>query len=231
MAYGWLIWCLIGYLCGSISFALLLGRLRGVDIRKAGSGNVGATNVGRVLGRKWGFLCFGLDVLKGFGPVFGAGLALGYIGAGGSLTTGNAWRWLPVMVCPVLGHVFPVWLKFKGGKGVATGFGVLLGVWPVLTLAAAGALVVWIIIAKTFRYVGLASAVAAMSLPGFVLLGGVVREVPVADQVPFLTVTGLLALLVLIRHRGNLARTFKGTEPKIGKKVQSPESRVQSPES
>jgi glycerol-3-phosphate acyltransferase PlsY len=230
MSYAWLIWCLIGYLSGSISFALLLGRMRGVDIRKAGSGNVGATNVGRVMGRKWGTLCFALDVLKGFAPVFIAGIVLGYIGGTGALKPADAWRWLAVMVCPVIGHVFPVWLRFKGGKGVATGFGVLLGVWPVLTLAAGGALVMWIVMAKTFRYVGLASSVAALSLPAFVLILGMARSVPIADLVPFLTVTALLALLVLIRHRGNLARTLKGTEPKIGEKsrVRSPESGVQS---
>ena len=221
MDQAWLIWCLISYLSGSISFALILGKMRGVDIRKVGSGNVGATNLGRALGRRWGAFCFVLDVLKGFVPVFVAGLALGYIGhaTGESLTVGEAWRWLAVMVCPVLGHVFPVWLKFKGGKGVATGFGVLLGVWPVLTLAAAGALVLWIIMARTFRYVGLASSVAAASLPVYVLIVGLWRDQAMAQLVPFFVITGALALLVLVRHRGNLARTFKGTEPKIGKRI------------
>ena len=223
MSFAWLIWCLVAYLCGSISFALILGRLKGVDIRKLGSGNVGATNLGRQLGRKWGVLCFVLDVLKGFVPVFVAGLALGYVGgrAGGEgdaamLSQREAWKWLAIMVSPVLGHVFPIWLKFKGGKGVATGFGVLLGVWPVLTVAAVAALAVWIAIAKTLRYVGVASVAAAMSLPVWVLIGGLIREQAMGDLVPFFVVTGALGLLVLWRHRGNLARTFKGTEPKIG---------------
>lgn len=221
MDYAWLIWCLISYVCGSISFALILGKLRGVDIRKVGSGNVGATNLGRALGRKWGVLCFVLDVLKGFVPVFAAGFSLGYINhaSSQSLAVADAWRWLVVMVCPVLGHVFPVWLSFKGGKGVATGFGVLLGVWPVLTLAAAGALVVWITMAKAFRYVGLASAAAAVSLPLFVLIIGLCRSQRMGDLLPFFVVTSALALLVVVRHRGNLIRTFKGTEPKIGKKA------------
>lgn len=221
MDLAWLICCVIGYLIGAIPFALILGKMRGIDVRKIGSGNVGATNLGRALGRKWGVLCFVLDVLKGFLPVFLSGLWLGYMSheLGHTLSTTESWRWLVVMVCPVLGHVFPIWLGFKGGKGVATGFGVLLGVWPVLTIAAGGALAVWIFMAKTFRYVGLASAVAAGSLPVFVLLIGLYRSQSLAQLVPFFIVTGALALLVVIRHRGNLSRTFKGTEPKIGKKV------------
>lgn len=218
MQYDWLIWCLIGYLCGSISFALLLGRLRGVDIRKVGSGNVGATNVGRILGRKWGVLCFALDVLKGFVPVFVAGLVMGYVEDSHALSPADAWRWLAVMASPVVGHVFPIWLGFKGGKGVATALGVLLGVWPLLTMAGGGALVVWIIMAKTFRYVGLASAAAAVSLPIFVIILGLIRSQNFEQILPFLTISSLLALLVIIRHRGNLKRTFQGTEPKIGGK-------------
>ncbi len=214
----WYLWCIVGYLSGSISFALILGKLRGIDVRKAGSGNVGATNVGRLLGRKWGLLCFALDVLKGFVPVFVAGLAMGLIGGSAAMNTLDAWRWLGVAMSPVIGHMFPIWLKFKGGKGVATGFGVLLGVYPVLTTAAAAALIVWLTMAKAFRYVGLASVVAACSLPLFVWIGGVARQREIASLVPFFVITGALAALVTYRHRGNLARTFKGTEPKIGEK-------------
>ncbi|MEX2214084.1 MAG: glycerol-3-phosphate 1-O-acyltransferase PlsY [Phycisphaeraceae bacterium] len=233
----WLIWCLIAYLCGSISFALILGRVRGIDIRKAGSGNVGATNVGRVLGKKWGMLCFLLDVLKGFLPVFIAGLALGYIGgrAGSSgdcvpmtLTQAEAWKWLAILVCTVIGHVFPIWLKFKGGKGVATGLGALLGIWPVLSVAGLAGLGVWILIVKTLRYVGVASVAAAGSLPVWVCVGGLARQQEMGDLVPFFIVTGFLALLVLVRHRANLARTFKGTEPKVGEEG-GPRARGQGP--
>lgn len=219
----WYLWCLVGYLSGSISFALILGKMRGIDVRQAGSGNVGATNVGRLLGRKWGLLCFALDVLKGFVPVFGAGLAMGLIGGGAAMNTLDAWRWLGVAMSPVIGHLFPIWLKFKGGKGVATGFGVLLGVYPVLTTAAAAALIVWLTMAKAFRYVGLASVAAACSLPVFVCIGGLVRKQEPAMLVPYLALTGALAAMVTYRHRGNLARTFKGTEPKIGEKKQTAE--------
>ena len=194
----WYLWCIVGYLSGSISFALILGKLRGIDVRKAGSGNVGATNVGRLLGRKWGLLCFALDVLKGFAPVFVAGLAMGLIGGGADVNTLDAWRWLGVAMSPVIGHLFPIWLKFKGGKGVATGFGVLLGVYPVLTIAAAAALVVWLAMARAFRYVGLASVAAACGLPLFVWIGGIARQREIASLVPYLVVTGALAALVTI---------------------------------
>ena len=220
MEFAWLIWCAVGYLSGSISFALLLGKMRGIDIRKAGSGNVGATNVSRVMGRKWGILCFALDVLKGFGPVFIAGLALGYVAKANAKMLGasEAWQWLAIMVSPVVGHVFPLWLRFKGGKGVATAFGVLLGVYPVLTIAAAGSLIVWIVMAKTFRYVGLASAAAAVGLPIFVIITCKLQSQSFDQLLPFLTVATALASLVLFRHRGNIVRTFQGTEPKIGGK-------------
>src|SRR5690349_4488530 len=111
MAGRWALWVAIGYLSGSIPFGLLLGLWRGVDIRKAGSGNIGATNLGRVLGRKWGILCFVLDVLKGAVPVAAAGGAMGVLGRG-DLPAGQAWGWLAVAVAAVLGHVFPVWLGF-----------------------------------------------------------------------------------------------------------------------
>lgn len=222
MQYAWLIWCGVGYLCGSVSFALILGRLQGVDIRKVGSGNVGATNVGRVLGKKWGIFCFLLDVLKGAGPTLAAGIALGYVGNGGGvgergLSSAQSWQWLAVGAAAMMGHIFPVWLKFKGGKGVATGFGVLLGVWPYLTAAGLSGLVLWILMAGMFRYVGLASVVAAMSLPGFLWFWAVIGEHNVAALLPFFVVTSSMGLMVLIRHRGNLARTWRGTEPKLGK--------------
>ncbi|MCC7408904.1 MAG: glycerol-3-phosphate 1-O-acyltransferase PlsY [Phycisphaeraceae bacterium] len=210
--------CLIGaYLVGSIPFGLLIGSMRGVDVRKAGSGNVGATNVGRVLGRKWGVLCFVLDVLKGLLPVLIAGVAMGWLGRR-DLPAADTWRWLAVAAAAVVGHVFPVWLKFRGGKGVATSLGVLLGFYPVLTLPAVIALAVWVILVRTFHYVSLASIVAAVSLPVTLLIEGQIRRQAMAYLMPYLVVTSLLALLVIVRHRSNIQRLLAGTESKVGQK-------------
>lgn len=211
----WIGFVVLGYLVGAIPFSLLLGLSRGVDIRGVGSGNVGATNLGRACGRKWGMLGFGLDVGKGLVPVLGAGLVLGWAG-GGALGAGQAWRWLAVAAAAMLGHVFPVYLGFRGGKGVATGFGVMLGVWPYLTLPAVGALLTWIVFAGALRYVGLASVVASLTIPGFVLVAMACRSWGWSTAWPFVVVTGLMAALVTYRHRGNLGRIARGTEPRLG---------------
>jgi glycerol-3-phosphate acyltransferase PlsY len=109
-----------------------------------------------------------------------------------------------------------VWLQFKGGKGVATAFGVLLGTWPALTVAGVGALLVWIVTVKLSRLVGLASVAAAASLPILVVVIAQLRGQSVAHILPYLIVAGAMAALVIFRHRGNLIRICKGTEPKIG---------------
>ncbi len=215
MQGSWLLWCGVGYVCGSVSFALILGRCKGIDIRRVGSGNVGATNVGRVLGKKWGILCFILDVLKGAVPTFAAGVALGFISEP-ALSQTQAWQWLAVGAAAMVGHIFPIWLKFKGGKGVATGFGVLLGVWPHLTSAGLSGLVLWLVVAGTFRYVGLASVLAGVSLPLFVWFWASMHSQDPRELLPFFVVTCAMGLLVLIRHRGNLVRTWRGTEPRLG---------------
>lgn len=216
----WMAWVVVAYLCGSIPFGLLIGFARGVDVRQAGSGNLGTTNVGRVLGRKWGILCFALDVLKGLLPVLAAGLALGYVGAA-RLQPQEAWRWLAVATAAVLGHVFPVWLAFKGGKGVATGLGVMLGFWPVLTLPGLAAAATWVIVVKLSRYVSLASMAAAVSLPIYLLIMAPLTGLVADSRPPFLLVTSFMALLVILRHRSNIARLLAGTENKVGKKRES----------
>ncbi len=200
---------MLGYLSGSVPYSLLLGlTFKSIDIRKHGSGNVGATNAGRVLGKRFGIVCFLLDVLKGAIPVALAGQFLTIDG------TATQWQWLAVAGAAVLGHVFPIWLKFKGGKGVATGFGVLLGCWPILTVPAVGALVTWIIVAAIWRYVSLASMVAAAMLPLYLLA----TQSPISDYLPFVYITVLLAALVVLRHLTNLKRLLAGTESKLGQK-------------
>lgn len=211
-----MLWVAGAYLCGSIPFALLIGLARGVDVRQVGSGNVGATNVGRALGRKWGVLCFILDVLKGLLPVLIGGLMLGYANRL-DLPPDEAWRWLALGAAAVLGHVFPVWLKFKGGKGVATGLGVLLGFWPILTLPGVGSALLWVTLVLTLRYVSLASMAGAVALPLFAFIHAQFTAPRPMDRVPFFVVGAALALLVVLRHRANISRLIAGTEHRIGK--------------
>ncbi len=224
MQWMWFIWISGAYVVGSLSFALLLGKLRGVDVRRHGSGNIGATNVGRVLGRKWGILCFVLDVLKGFVPVLAAGLMMGMAGGREPASQADAWAWLAVGAAAVCGHVFPFYLGFRGGKGVATSFGVLLGFWPVLTLPALGALLVWAAAVGVWRYVGLASVLAAVSLPVLLLAVNLPQGRGWGQLMPFAVVSAALAGLVTWRHRGNLKRIAAGQEPKIGRKRRSDEA-------
>ena len=219
------IWVPVGYICGSIPFALLLGLMRGVDVRTTGSGNVGATNLSRALGRKWGVGCFVLDLLKGLGPVLAAGMTCGHIagfagggGLGGAAASQAAvWLWVAVAFAAVSGHMFPVWLGFRGGKGVATGLGVTLGFWPWLTLAAVVAAVVWLIFVKVYGYISLASMAGAVALALMMAVAATVAGEQMAEvRWPFLIVSIMLAVLVVYRHRANIVRLRLGTEPTIG---------------
>ncbi|MFO0875555.1 MAG: glycerol-3-phosphate 1-O-acyltransferase PlsY [Phycisphaerales bacterium] len=213
----------IAFLCGSIPFGLLIARARGLDIRQHGSRNIGATNVGRVLGRPWGVACFMLDAGKGFAPVAAAGIAHGLWGrAPCEMTSSAQWLWLATAVAALLGHLFPPWLRFRGGKGVATGFGALLAIWPTLTVAALVALALWIVCVVATRYVSVASIVAGVSVPMTVAISAALgpggRAGGVAAAVPFLVGTSLLAVLVVWRHRANMARLLHGEELRVGRK-------------
>lgn len=214
---------LLAYLAGSIPFGLLLGFAKGVDLRAHGSGNIGATNAMRVLGKRLGALCFALDVLKGLLPTLLLGLWLGVAG-NRFPTTGQAFVHLGLAAATIVGHVFPVWLRFKGGKGVATGFGAMLGVFPQITLPALGALVVWIACARVTRYVSLSSIVAALCLAPFIVAGAMLasRGEPIgaleaaSRAWPYWTVGLAMALLVVVRHRENIRRLLDGTERTMG---------------
>jgi glycerol-3-phosphate acyltransferase PlsY len=181
------------YLLGSVPFGLWVCRaLKGVDIRTLGSGNIGATNVWRTVGPAPGLLVLVLDVLKGWGPAF-AGTTLGgpvYGVVGGAAA--------------VLGHSFSPFLRFRGGKGVATTLGVLIGVTPVTAAITFGA---WIVVLALSRYVSLASILA--SAVGVATVA-VRREDPIV-----LALFALIGLLIIVRHRGNIARMAKGEEPKF----------------
>ena len=209
-----LLWLALAYLCGSIPFGLLIGWANGTDIRYAGSGNIGATNTARVVGRYWGGLCFLLDTLKGTGPVFTSGWIMGWLE---HQTTSETWQWMAIGAAAMIGHIYPVWLKFKGGKGVATGLGVLLGFWPTLTLVGLLGAIVWVTTLALTRYVCLASIAAAVTIPLLLLISTGLDQ-PRTDQTPFLIATSALAALVIIRHRSNISRLMAGDEPKLGQR-------------
>jgi acyl phosphate:glycerol-3-phosphate acyltransferase len=214
----WSLFFVLAFLFGSIPFGLLIARARGVDIRKHGSGNIGATNVWRVLGRGPGLLCFALDVLKGLIPTLAAGWWMGLLSrhpVPGPIDARDAWLWLAIVAAAMLGHMFTPWAGFKGGKGVATGLGAILGVYPFLTVPGLGALAIWIFAAARWRYVSLASCLAAGALPLLVLGWAALGSAP-ADAWPFVGATAALGTLVIAKHRANLRRLLAGTENRIG---------------
>jgi glycerol-3-phosphate acyltransferase PlsY len=224
----WLAYIAGAYAIGSIPFGVLIGRARGIDIRQHGSKNIGATNVTRVLGKRLGLLCFALDVLKGAMPVLAAGVVNETLGRSATqLTQTQMWLWLGVAAAAVAGHMFSLFLKFRGGKGVATGFGAAVAMWPLLTLVALGALVVWYVTLRMFKYVSVASMLGAISLPLGYLLSAIppdATEQPFSHTIdhvlhasPPLVGTGLIALLVVWQHRGNIGRLRRGEEPRISR--------------
>jgi len=197
------------YLLGSIPFGYLAGRLVGIDIRQAGSGNVGATNVVRVLGKRYGYPVFALDVLKGFGAVKIAML----------VAPGRAQEWnspeivgILAAMSSILGHLYPPWLKFNGGKGVATSAGALLALTPVATLLGVA---IWIIVFWLTRYVSLASITAAVVLPIVIV---VVSSQDENKGKPLVYSSACVAAIVIWRHRSNLSRLMRGTEPRFTRK-------------
>lgn len=211
---------LVGYLCGSIPFGLLVGKLKGVDIRQHGSGNIGATNVGRVLGRPWGIMAFVLDVAKGLIPVLAFGFLARAWGASdtASRPTVNL-LWSAVAASCVFGHLFPVFLGFRGGKGVATSLGALLGMYPYFTLPGVVAFAFWVVLTLGTRYVSVGSVGAAVAFPIIFAVFATVRQDHwgrAADLWPLHVFAIIIALLVVYRHRSNLQRLVRGTENKIG---------------
>ncbi len=220
LGWYWGVSALAAFACGSIPFGVLIARSRGVDLRTVGSGNTGATNVGRALGRRFGILCFALDAAKGAAPVFVAGWIAGILGMGAaSMSAAAAWGWLGVAVAAILGHCFSPWIGFRGGKGVATGFGAVLAMWPILTIPAISAFAVWAVVLGLTRIMALASMAGALVLPATVLamaIGGGEGTASLRGSVPFLAITGLIAGFVIFRHRANIARLRQGTESRLG---------------
>ena len=202
---------LFAYLLGSVPFAYIIAKAHGKNLYQIGSGNIGATNLSRALGKKWGYLCFALDVLKGLLPML---ITASIINTQPSV--GELLLWLAVGTAAVIGHIFPIYLKFKGGKGVATSFGVALGLWPYFTLSAAIALMVWIIVVSIWRYVSLASVVASVIFPVALLCLIIVLEKwRLQNLWPLFIAAVGIPVMVIIRHRENIKRIASGTESKI----------------
>lgn len=204
------------YLLGSIPFGLLIAKAHGKDLRSIGSGNIGATNVSRALGRKWAYFCFALDVLKGLIPM----LVTMLIAEPDSVIM--LWLWLAVGCAAILGHIFPIYLKFKGGKGVATSFGVALGLWPYFTVCALFFAVTWVVVVLIWRYVSLASIAASVTIP-LVLIVAIILTPgwDFGNLWPILIAAVAIPVMVIIRHRENIKRLLAGTESKIRQKKDS----------
>lgn len=204
------------YLLGSIPFGLLIAKAHGKDLRSIGSGNIGATNVSRALGRKWAYFCFVLDVLKGLIPM----LTTMLIAEPDSILT--LWLWLAVGCAAILGHIFPIYVKFKGGKGVATSFGVAVGLWPYFTVCALFFAVTWIAVVLIWRYVSLASIAASITFP-LVLIVAIILTPgwELGNLWPILITAVAIPVMVIIRHLENIKRLRAGTESKIRQKKDS----------
>lgn len=188
----------IAYLIGSIPFGLLISRAVGrVDIRQHGSGNIGTANVLRIMGKRAAALTLVGDLLKGFLPVLAA-LLLG----------GSEFLVAGVGMAAVLGHNWSIYLRFTGGKGVATSFGVLVAMTP---LPALFGLLIWIAVLLVFRYTSLAALTASVCIPAVIFLS--------SGFGPYFVFSLVAALLIFIRHQDNIKRIFAGTEHRVGQRV------------
>jgi glycerol-3-phosphate acyltransferase PlsY len=204
----WLVIVILCYLIGSFPSGYLVGKSQGIDIRQHGSGNIGATNVLRVMGKKWGYLVFFCDSLKGFIAVkIGVWLAAS---AGGDTTLAGV---LAGIFC-IIGHNYTVWLHFKGGKGIATSIGVLLAIVPIAIVLVI--LIVWVAVFFVWKYVSLASICAALSLPVAVL--ALFPFVGHGNYWVLLVFSLIVATLAVWRHRSNIDRLVHGKENRFGTK-------------
>lgn len=211
-------WLLIplGFLAGSIPFGLLLGKAKGIDIREHGSGNIGSTNVFRILGKKSGITCLILDLLKGLLPVL---LAVQLVPDD---TTGQTIEVLTALGA-ILGHNYSPWLGFKGGKGIATTGGALLALMPAAVVIL---ILIFIIFTKTTKYVSIGSIATGIALPIITIFGSYYHG-KIADgswNKPLFIFSIVAGTLAVWKHRTNIARLRAGTEHKIGQKKKAAQS-------
>ncbi len=194
-----MLWLLAAYLIGGIPFGFLIGKMRGVDVRTVGSKNIGATNVLRTVGKSWGFLALFCDMMKGFAPTFLC-----------KLYAPEPWLPLVVGVTCAVGHMLTPYMKFKGGKGVATGAGMLFGLLPALTGVT---LLVFICVFALSNYISLGSCAAAAFI-GIAVWFPILDSVGV-ENIPQSILVSLIAAFIIWKHRTNIARLRAGNENKI----------------
>lgn len=193
------------YIMGAIPFGVIIGRLtRGIDIRDFGSGNIGASNVLRTLGTGPALMVFFFDTVKGLAAVLLCRRIFGDAGAGAYLVLGGA-------LASVLGHNFSVFLRFQGGKGVATSLGIIIGLNWIIGVLALG---IWVLLVAVMRYISIASIIAALSVP-LQMVFWKSMQVPV----PYQVLAGIAAAFIVVKHRSNIKRLMNGTEPRFGQKV------------
>ncbi|MCX7400768.1 MAG: glycerol-3-phosphate 1-O-acyltransferase PlsY [Planctomycetales bacterium] len=205
--------CLVAFVVGGIPFGYLVGRaILKDDIRKHGSGNIGATNVARVIGWKWGSFVLVLDAIKGLLPTLGARLLMA------SRFSEDAAQTATILagIAAILGHMYPIWLKLRGGKGVATALGVVLVISPVASLVA---LILFSIVVGTTKIVAAASIAAAIgfAVTQLILLGSQVFDVA---KLPLTLFSVIVPALIVWKHRSNIGRILRGEENRIGKRSQ-----------
>ena len=197
---------IVAYLIGSIPFGYLIVRHKvGEDVRESGSGGTGATNVSRRAGKAAGVFTLVLDALKG---VLAIVVVQMLIGEGGPFID---WLTAVAAIAVIAGHIFPVWLRFRGGKGVATGVGVFLMLAPIAVMCAA---IIFLALVFITKYISLGSIVAAAMIPLFVFMDMVFSQ-PISDLRPLLTAAAAGAMLIIFAHRGNIRRLAEGTESKF----------------
>jgi glycerol-3-phosphate acyltransferase PlsY len=211
----------VAYLCGSVPFGLLVGLARGVDVRQVFSRNIGATNVGRALGRKYFLLTLLLDGLKGLLPMLAGWLVVRQAAAVPS--TAEYGLWAGIGLAAVLGHTYSVFLRFTGGKGVATTAGVVLGLWPFYTLPCVVMVATFLLVRAVTGYVSVGSMCGALAFPvSYVALGLTFGWGPFGPQWPLTLFSVVVAALVVYKHRANIARLRAGTEPRASRRHDPP---------
>ena len=206
-----LILIITSYLLGSIPFGLLIAKAHGKDLRKIGSGNIGATNLARAVGKKWAYIGFAMDVSKGLLPTLAAANLIDQ-----PPTTFQLLLWIAAGSAAVIGHIFPVYIKFKGGKGVATSLGVALGIWPYFTVPAIFAATVWALTVLTTKYISLGSIIAAIIFPLVILTIVIISPKWQFQNLWPLVITAFaIPTMVIIRHKSNIKRLINGSENRV----------------